>query len=109
MAVLGSLLSTLYRGDMEAATSDLPHAAAEPARDTLGGAIGVADRVGGPAGRALHDAASGAFVGAMQTTVLVAAGVAVVGALLAARYLPAREATHDDAPAAGPLAGAAAA
>jgi EmrB/QacA subfamily drug resistance transporter len=112
VAVLGSLLSTLYRGEMEAATSDLPHAAAEPARDTLGGAIGVADRVGGPAGRALHDAASGAFVGAMQTTVLVAAGVAVAGALLAARYLPAREAataaSQDEAAPAGRLAEAAA-
>ena len=72
--------------------SGLPQPARETARDTLGGAIGVADGVGGAAGRALHDAASGAFVGAMQTTVLVAAGVALVGAGLAARYLPARAA-----------------
>ena len=88
VAILGSLLSTLYRGDMEPATERPARAAREPARDTLGGALGVADRVGGPAGRALHDAATGAFVGAMQTTVLVAAGVALAGAALAARYLP---------------------
>jgi EmrB/QacA subfamily drug resistance transporter len=110
VAVLGSLLSTLYRGDMEAATRDLPQAAREPARDTLGGALSVAERVGGPAGRALQDAASGAFVGAMQTTVLIAAGVAAAGAVLAARYLPAREAPVQPAPvAAGALEGAAAA
>jgi EmrB/QacA subfamily drug resistance transporter len=99
VAVLGSLLSTIYRGDMETATRDLPAAAGEPARDTLGGALTVADRVGGPAGRALQDAASGAFVGAMHTTVLVAAGVAVAGAALAARYLPARAATAPAMPA----------
>ena len=92
VAVLGSVLSTLYRGDMEAATEGMPEPARETARDTLGGAIGVADGAGGAAGRALHDAASGAFMGAMQTTVLLAAGVALIGAGLAARYLPARPA-----------------
>jgi Na+/melibiose symporter-like transporter len=106
VAVLGSLLNTLYRGDMEPVTERLPEPARGAARDTIGGALAVADRVGGSAGRALHDAANGAFLGAMQTTVLIAAGVALLGAALAARYLPARaaETTEADSPAVAGLA-----
>jgi len=90
VAILGSILNTLYRGDMESVTQQLPEPARGAANDTVGGALAVADRVGGVAGRALHDAANSAFLGAMQTTVLIAAGVALLGAALAARYLPSR-------------------
>jgi hypothetical protein len=90
VAILGSLLNTLYRGDMEPVTQQLPEPARGAANDTVGGALAVADRVGGAAGRALHDAANNAFLGAMHTTVLVAVGVTLLGAALAAVYLPSR-------------------
>jgi Na+/melibiose symporter-like transporter len=106
VAILGSILNTLYRGDMDSVTQQLPEPARGAANDTIGGALAVADHVGGAAGRALHDAANSAFLGAMQTTVLIAAGVALLGAAVAARYLPARaaEATEADDPAAAGLA-----
>ena len=47
VAVLGSLLASQYRGDMDDAVSGLPHdAAADLASDTLGGGLAVAHRLG---------------------------------------------------------------
>jgi fucose permease len=91
VAVLGSLLTSQYRGDMDSAVSGLPADASHAAGDSVGGAIGVADKIGGSHGDALTQAAQNAFAGAMNTTVLVAAGVALVGALVAAIVLPSKE------------------
>jgi Na+/melibiose symporter-like transporter len=92
VAVLGSLLSGAYRGDMESATAGLPAAGADAASGTIGGAAEVAGQLGGPAGAAVQEAAATAFVGAMHTTLLVAAGVAALAALLAVWRLPSRDA-----------------
>jgi EmrB/QacA subfamily drug resistance transporter len=91
VAVLGSLLTSGYRGDMESAVSGLPAGAGHTASDSVGGAIGVADQVGGSAGESLTAAAQTAFANAMSTTVLVAAGVALMGAVVAAVVLPSKE------------------
>jgi EmrB/QacA subfamily drug resistance transporter len=76
VAVLGSVLSTAYRGGME----DAPAAAQE----SVGAAVA--------AGRdsALAEQAIDAFVNGMHTAAIVAAAVAFGGALLAALFLPAR-------------------
>jgi hypothetical protein len=50
--------------------------------------MGVAERLGDPR---IADAAQVAFVDAMSTTVLVAAGVALLGALVAAVVMPRKE------------------
>jgi hypothetical protein len=92
VAVLGSLLSSGYRGGMDAATHGLPAPAAGAAQDSVAGAFAVAHQVGGAGGRALQAAASSAFVDAMSTATLVAAGAAVAGALVALLWLPARAA-----------------
>ncbi|HSD76407.1 MAG TPA: MFS transporter, partial [Solirubrobacteraceae bacterium] len=47
VAVLGSLVSSAYRGDMDAVTSGLPAGAGDAARDSVGGASEVAARLGG--------------------------------------------------------------
>jgi EmrB/QacA subfamily drug resistance transporter len=88
VAVLGSLLSSGYGGQMDSATQGLPAPAAALASDSLGGAAAVAERIGGEAGWALSHAADVAFVSAMSTSLLVAAGVALAGAALALRLLP---------------------
>ena len=44
VAILGSLLASQYRGDMDEAVSGLPHGAAESASDTLSGGLAVAHR-----------------------------------------------------------------
>jgi EmrB/QacA subfamily drug resistance transporter len=92
VAILGSLLSSGYRGAMDDATQGLPASAAHAAHDSVGGAAAVADRIGGPAGQALHAAASTAFVDALSTTALVASGVTLAAAVVALLWLPSRAA-----------------
>jgi EmrB/QacA subfamily drug resistance transporter len=88
VAVLGSLLSSGYRAGMESGVQGLPDSAANVARDSVGGAMEVAARLGGSAGRALVDVAQSSFVSGMHTAVLVGAGVALIGALVALVFLP---------------------
>ena len=88
VAVLGSILSSGYRAHVD--VSGLHGAAAHAAHDRLQGALGVAGKVGGPRGAELASSASHAFVSAMNTTVLVGGGIALVGALLALFLLPPR-------------------
>jgi EmrB/QacA subfamily drug resistance transporter len=85
VAVLGSLLASGYRGSMDSAVSALPLQARELAQDSLAGALAVSERVGD--GR-LAAAAQDAFVSGMHTAALVAAAVALTGALVAAVFLP---------------------
>ena len=91
VAVLGSLLSSGYGAGMNGALAGLPGPAADAAHDGIGGAVAVADRLGGPAGEALVATAKTAFVSGMETTVLAAAAIAFAGALIALAFLPARE------------------
>ncbi len=90
VAILGSLLAGGYRGDMEAATAQLPASAASAAQDSVAAAAQLAARLPGPAGERLADAAELAFVRGMHTAVLVAAAVALGGALVVGAFLPAR-------------------
>jgi Na+/melibiose symporter-like transporter len=92
VAILGSLLSSGYRSEVEAATTALPAPAGDAANDTLGGALQVASQLGGSAGRALTDASQHAFVSGMGTAALVAAAVTLAGSLAALVLLPSREA-----------------
>jgi EmrB/QacA subfamily drug resistance transporter len=89
VAIIGSIMNTVYAGKMADPTVGLPPQAAEPAQDSVGAALGVAGQVGGAAGEALAAAARSAFVDAMGIAALVAAAVALVGAALVARYMPA--------------------
>jgi len=88
VAVLGSLLSSGYRGDMESATAGLPEPAASAARDSVGTASAVAERLGGDAGAALTRAADAAFTSAMGDALMVAATVALAGAAFALKVIP---------------------
>jgi len=86
VAILGSVLSSGYRGDMDAAS------AGAAAHDSLAGALATAARIGGTTGDRLATTAQEAFVNGMHAAVLVAAGVALIGALVALVFLPSREA-----------------
>jgi EmrB/QacA subfamily drug resistance transporter len=97
VAVLGSLLSSQYRGDMEGVASQLPASAGQAASDSLSGALAVAARLGGGTGDGLADAAREAFVAGMHSAVLVAAAVALVGAAWALLFLPSKAGAEDDA------------
>jgi EmrB/QacA subfamily drug resistance transporter len=86
VAVLGSILSSGYRADMDAVS------AGAAAHDSLSGALATAARIGGATGDRLATTAQEAFVNGMHTAALVAAGIALVGALVALVFLPSREA-----------------
>jgi EmrB/QacA subfamily drug resistance transporter len=89
VAIIGSIMNTVYADRMQDPTVGLPPEAADPARDSVGAALGVAGQIGGAAGEALAAAARSAFVDAMGVAALVAASVALVGAVIVARWLPA--------------------
>jgi DHA2 family multidrug resistance protein-like MFS transporter len=84
IAILGSIGVAVYRGQLaDALPAGLPGEAATVARDTLGGAVGVATQLPAEVGGALLAAAQEAFVRGMQLTVSLSATVAVVVAVAA--------------------------
>ena len=90
IAVLGSVLTSIYASNMDDATSTLPPAAAEAASDSVGAAHAVGTQLGGEAGADLIAVANSAFVDAMATTATLASAAAMVGALIALALLPSR-------------------
>ena len=67
----------------------LPPSIREIVRDSIGKATLVASHIGAQAGQMLTSAVNVAFIDAMYTTVLIAAGVTLCGALVALLFLPA--------------------
>lgn len=96
VAVLGSILSTSYTSRIGDVASALPPAQAAMVRDSIGAAAEIARKVGGFDGNLLLSGASNAFIHAMDVTLVVAAGVAMFGALLALAFLPARSQQDDE-------------
>jgi len=93
IAILGSIGIAVYRSQL---ASNLPAGvlaeAAEAARGTLGGAVGVARQLPGQTGQALLEVARGAFVSGLHVAAAISAGVAVIAAIItvvALRHLPA--------------------
>jgi EmrB/QacA subfamily drug resistance transporter len=89
VAVLGSVLSARYRDGFAATAAHLPAVARQVATESIGGAHGVADRLG-VAGRGLIGPADTAFLNAMHVTALASAGVALIGVAVALVWLPRR-------------------
>lgn len=93
VAVIGSVFASLY-GSRLALAGGLPAEAAHAARESVGGAFIAAQRLAdaglGPAAAQLQEAASIAFFDGFAVGCLVAAGVALVGAIAAAVLLPAQ-------------------
>ncbi|MET9667240.1 MFS transporter [Streptomyces sp. NPDC006475] len=90
VAVLGSLLSTRYRSEIEGHLLSVPADARSAAGESIEATLGVADTMG-PAGKALVGPAQDAFLDAMHLTAACAAAVAVAGAVVVALYLPGRD------------------
>jgi EmrB/QacA subfamily drug resistance transporter len=92
VAIIGSVLSSTYGSQVgdAAAKQQLPSGVAGEVQNSLGFALETANRVGGPAGEALATTARTAFVDAMHQGFLVAAAVALAGAIIAFVWLPAR-------------------
>ncbi|MBL1100893.1 MFS transporter [Streptomyces sp. 205] len=91
VAVLGSVLSTAYRDDMEPAVSNLPEGAADAAKDTVGAAVHVADMIG-PKGERLAEAARQAYVDSMDVALVGGAVVLFALAAVVFAWMPAKSA-----------------
>lgn len=88
IALLGSLITAIYRGDMASASlPNAPSEAIEVARSTLGGAVAIAERLPGDAGVQLLHVAQQAFTHALIWTAAIGAIVLALTALLAFRLL----------------------
>ena len=83
VAILGSLLASTY-------ASSLGEAVPAAAKASVGAALDLARQLGGEQGTALAAAAKSAYVDGMGVGVLVAAGVALLGSLVALAFLPSR-------------------
>jgi EmrB/QacA subfamily drug resistance transporter len=87
VAVVGSLVNSLYSNDLTGSVDGLPPAAQEAAKESIGAAATVAGQLPGDAGNALLTAASDAFVQAMAIGLSVAAALAAATAVVVARRL----------------------
>ncbi|MBH1936572.1 MFS transporter [Streptomyces sp. AV19] len=84
IALLGSVMNAAYAPGV-AGTPGVPSAASVAAGHSLGEAYEVASRLGGAPGEALRVAARDAFVHGLHVTLVVSAGLLVVGAVAALR------------------------
>ncbi|WP_202534224.1 DHA2 family efflux MFS transporter permease subunit [Streptomyces sp. SID3212] len=95
VAVIGSVYATQYDSRLDTTLpASLPSGPADVAHQSVGAAFGLADQLAahGQAalGGAVRQAATGAFDHGLTTGCLVAAYVAVAGALFAVAFLPAQ-------------------
>ena len=96
VAVLGTIISQVYRTQIAVAAAQLPTALAEPTRDSVQAALQVAAGLDPTSSSALKAAARLAFTEAMNSAALVAGAVALAAALIALLLLPARPAGEAD-------------
>ena len=97
VAVVGSLVNSLYADAVEPALSGLPAPAREAAGESIGAANAIAAELPPEAGSTLLTSAADAFVDAMATGLLVAAALSAAAAVLVARVLsrrPVERAAH---------------
>jgi DHA2 family multidrug resistance protein-like MFS transporter len=96
VAVIGSVMNTIYRDRVADALTGLPPQAAGAARDPVGAAVAIAAQVGGAAGDALAAAARAAFVDGLGAAAVVAAFVAVLTSVYVTRQMPTRQTSEAD-------------
>lgn len=85
-AVLGGILTALYRTGM-VVPAGVSESAADAARETLAGAVNVADSLSEPLGSQLRDAAAHAFDAGVGVTALIGAALVVCAGVIAATTL----------------------
>jgi DHA2 family multidrug resistance protein-like MFS transporter len=85
-AVLGGLLTALYRGSL-VLPDGVPAEAVEAARETLAGAVAAGRELDPGMAQQLRDAAAHAFDAGVGVTALIGAGLIVIAAVIAATTL----------------------
>ena len=95
VAVIGSVYASQYASRLTTSLpATLPHTLTNLARQSVGAAFGVSGQLvahgQGAAAAAVHQAATSAFDHGLSVGCVVAAAIALAGALLAAAFLPAQ-------------------
>ena len=98
IAVVGSVMYAIYAARLGNAAASLPAEAREVVRDSIGAAIQLAASLPPAEALALSAAAKSAFTDALGLAVLIGAVLSLVGVLIVARFMPARDAyvSEDD-------------
>ncbi|OIJ90812.1 MFS transporter [Streptomyces sp. MUSC 14] len=84
IALLGSVMNAAYAPGLRSVPG-VPRHASRAAGHSLGEAYDLAGRLGGPAGAELRQAARDSFVHGLHVTLLVSAGLLLLGAVMALR------------------------
>ncbi len=83
IAVLGSIGTAIYRNELvDTIPAVISTDLREAARATLGGAVHVSEQIPNNLGIALLDAARQAFIHAMQISIIISVGIAIVTAII---------------------------
>jgi len=93
VAVLGSILSSIYSSSFSRAVSGVPGIPGEivgPASDSVGAAIAIAERLPPALGEALSAIAKQSFMDGWQVMAYVTCGMSVVAAVFVLRFMPPR-------------------
>jgi EmrB/QacA subfamily drug resistance transporter len=106
VAVLGSVVASVFRSEIAPTTALLPPPARDPASSSISSAYAVAPHLG-PAGPRLIDAANTAFVTAMHWAAGIGAVIAFAGVAVVLAWLPRYSAVQPTPEAAQPTPGAA--
>lgn len=91
VAILGTILSSRYGATIVRSLGFLPPTALAAAKSSVGGAAQVGLTIGGATGQNVINVANAAFIHAMSSALHVAAGIALVGAIVSALWLPNRD------------------
>ena len=90
IAVVGSVMYSIYSARLGDAVASLPAEAGEMVRDSIWGAVQLAASLPQEDALALTTAAKSAFTDALGLALLIGAGFSLVGVLVVARFIPAR-------------------
>ena len=97
IAVIGSVMYAIYAANLGDAAASLPLEERDAVRDSIGAAIQTAALLPQTDGLALSTAAKTAFTDALGLAVLIGAGSTLFGALIVAKFMPARDPNVDEA------------
>ena len=96
VAVIGSVLSTIYSSSFTEATAAIPDLPAEivaAASDSVGTAVTIAPQLPSPLGELMAEAAKQSFMDGWQVMAFVTCGMSIIGAIVILKFMPPR---HED-------------